>query len=314
MYLGTDPEKFIVNKAGKAIPAFAVGIPDKDHKVKNGAGTASWFYDNYAVEFNTTAPYTCISDVFEEVDRACKKLNRTLSEKGMRLVAQAAIEVDPSRDLKTAPFDMFQFGCSPDFCAYDLMAKKPEIDARTHTERYAGGHLHFSSDNIESNALVYPYCHPMEKVLLNTDNYPEIIRKMDKYLGLAGAYLWADQWQWRRRKWYGQAGRFRPQNYPVAKTGYRVYGSERQAAMGVEYRTLPPQVFDHPQITEMFMAAGRWVIHNFDKIPDDRTMDDFVRLAIDEGKGVESLVQRFAVPKVYDFSHLKMLKSSFVKN
>lgn len=314
MYLGTDPELFIVNRQNKAVPAFAVGVPDKDNKVRNGAGVASWFYDNYAVEFNTTAPYTCITDVYEEVSRGRAKLQKALSEKGLRIISEAAVKVNPQKDLVNAPFDMMQFGCNPDFCAYELTACRPEIDAMTHDERYAGAHFHFSTDNIECSKFIYPYCHPSESLLLNPDNYPEIVRKYDKYMGLAAAFLWSDENQWRRRKWYGQAGRFRPQEYPVAKTGYRIYGSERRGAMGVEYRTLPPQAFDHQEFVELFFATGRWVIHNMSKIPDDRTYDDDIRLAINEGKGVESLVRRFAVPKVYDFDRLKALKETLVRS
>jgi hypothetical protein len=309
MYLGTDPELAILDKSGRAIPAFMLGIPYKDAKVKNGTGTASWFRDNWAVEFNTTQPYTCTADVTLEVSRAKAKLNKQLAPKGMKLQAAAAFPVD-TKYLVGAPEDMQQFGCDPDYCAYELCAKRPEIDANTHGYRYGGGHLHFSTDNLESSRFVAPYCRETEKLLLDDESYPEIVKRLDAYLGLAATYLWDDPMQFERRKYYGQAGRFRPQKYPVAKTGYRVWGPERSRAMGVEYRTPPPQIFDKPEIAEMFLSVGRWVIHNFHDIPWDKQWEPFVQDAINTGNGVEAIVKRFAVPKHYDFPKLQALKSS----
>jgi hypothetical protein len=307
-YIGTDPEIFAATSQLQIMPAHKLGIPMQFDKMKFGVGIASAHRDNWAIEFNTTQAYTCVQDVFWEIQRGKVAVKKVLPP-GTRLVSDAAVKIN-LKHLDNAPADLMEFGCQPSYCAYDLVGKVPDLNAKIHEWRYAGGHLHWSTDNIESKVFIHPYCHPNEQVLQNPDDYPEIIRMMDGYVGLFLTFLYGDEKQFLRRKFYGQAGEFRPQRYPISKANYRAYGEGRTEAMGVEYRTPPPQVFDNEQVAVLAMSVGRWVIHNFPEVRAkwDRGMEPYIREAINTGRGVESLVQKFAVPKHYDFNKLQDLK------
>jgi hypothetical protein len=298
-----------VDYRGDSVPAHSVGIPPSSAKVFNGAGVASYFRDGTTVEFNTTQAHTCITDVYAEIARGKIKVQKILPS-GMKLSSRAAVPYNLKKWAATTPDDALRFGCKPSYCGYDLTDKIPDIDAASHEWRYAGAHLHASTDNIESSTFKPPYCHPNEAILLNSDDYPLCARVLDGYLGLAGTYLWDDLMQFQRRKYYGQAGEFRPQKYTIAKSNYRIYGDAREKAIGMEYRTLPPELFDNEETAVMFMTAMRWVFHNWREVAAkwDKGMEPAIRNAINTGNGVEGLLRRFSVPRVYDFDKLKAMK------
>jgi hypothetical protein len=298
--LGTDPEAFIMRTDGTVVQPYTLGIGDKTDKYKPGNGAGNYFRDGTAVEYNTTRPYNRPYDLYNEVRLARYDILKRWPEHEVH--AHATVEIDPA-ELVNAPEDVQQFGCDPTFDAYKLCAKFPEVNAMTYPKRHAGAHLHFATDNLESKIYDPPFCHPEESILLNPDNYPPVVQLLDAYLGTRLTMKFNDAGQFERRKVYGQAGEFRPQlQYGVANWGTLSLMPDRKPAIGVEYRTPPPQIFDNERIACASIALGRWVIHNFSHLwaKFDKKMGDEIQLAINEGKGVEEMVARFSVPVAYN--------------
>jgi len=89
------------------------------------------------------------------------------------------------------------FGCSPDFCAYEVKMNEVAMTAEETTLRTAGGHVHFSHPIFED-----PY-----KVI-------EMIKMMDLYLGIPSLVFDSGLEAHERRVLYGAAGAHRPKDYP----------------------------------------------------------------------------------------------------
>lgn len=202
--MGGDPEFFIANTKGVIIPSCGLIGGEKGEGVPVNATdlTCKWLEDNVAVELNFTPADD--GDVFtQRITRAMLAVNNRLNTLGYTPVFKPSHNFAP-KDLVHAK--ALTFGCDPDFCAYDPVAynadgpKARTLDASSFTtERYCGGHLHFS--------------------LTNKDKIPSwvIAMMLDAYVGLPMVAL---EPQGSRRKTYGLAGLYRPKAY------------------GIEYRTL----------------------------------------------------------------------------
>ena len=157
--------------------------------------------DGTALEFNVPPVNNGI--VFaQNVQYALTKLHTFLFKLNL-VILPTSTAVFSKQILESYPQAM-RLGCSPDYDAYKVAPRKSFQIDNLEEFRFAGGHIHMSFTNKEKMPNEF------------------IIRLMDIYLGLPT--LGIDK-QGIRRKFYGQAGLFRPTKYPDATTG-------------VEYRTL----------------------------------------------------------------------------
>ena len=264
--LGTDPEFLIVDRAGIPVPAHKAGIPDKKHKMTLQTDESWCFRDGYMVEINVL-PNNCRQTMGHRMARALRRLQDYIAPKQLR--SRSAVRINLAKDMKNAPDDVKQFGCEPSWDAYTGETKTPPIDAMTHPWRYAGGHLHFSGHDATNRSHGKP-----------TPQLRKIVKLMDLYIGLPLTCVFGDRLTYQRRKFYGQAGEFRPQSY----------GSSQY---GVEYRTPGPEVWRAPWVASFAMGVGRDICSNVAQLEFDDKMADDLQDAINTGAGRWKLVKGF---------------------
>lgn len=266
---GTDPEYFIIKTDGTLVPAHKF-FEDKHHKKRYSRGSV--FRDGYAVEVNVM-PDECRQTVTYSVQYTLRNLDKFLRERGCRLFVAPAVKIDLAK-LRNAPKDVQMFGCDPSFCAYTGEAKIPSIDGRTHDRRYAGGHLHFSTTRDWMGRR--PWL--LER---NPEQLADAAKLLDLYLGLPLTCIFHSLGQYTRRKYYGQAGEFRPQTYD-------------NSAAGIEYRTPGPEVWNTAAIASFALGVGRKVLQNFHELRRkwDKKIEDDLRDAINTGAGRVRLLRR----------------------
>lgn len=264
--LGTDPEFAIRSRSGKFIPAHRV-LGDDAHKHRVAPGVVA-FRDGYMVELNVS-PQANAADLVKYVQLGIRGVNRMLPS-AWELCTNAAITID-LKDLKRAPEDVRHFGCNPSYCAYSGEAKLLTLDPMTLEMRSAGAHMHFSATAEEAETPAFAW-------LLDKDCHRQFIKMMDFYVGLPLARIFHAPGQYRRRTLYGQAGEYRPQEYP-------------DGSLGLEYRTPPPQLWNSAEIAVQAFCTGEAVFNNFYKFRRiwDPQIESALQRAINTGEGRESL-------------------------
>jgi hypothetical protein len=222
------------------------------------------------------------------MQRALQALRRKLAPQH-KLVAAAAVKINLKKDLKGAPEDVMQFGCEPSYCAYELEAKIPLIDAISHPYRYGGAHMHFGYTPM-----------PQLAWMKTESNHPQFIKLMDRYAGIPLSYLFDSKQSFMRRRFYGQAGEYRSQKY--GKNLHQV---------GVEYRTPGPELWNAPWVASYVMGVGRYIGMHFKQMAKtwDKSLEDDLRLAINTGEGVKKMLKYALLPGYHecpkDFRALK---------
>lgn len=279
--VGCDPEFTVLDPDGLPVPAHSVGIELKEtSKIKPYGSVA--FRDGYNVEVNLDNGRVCRAQLLNGIAVTVGAIRAALP-KGYTLTAKAAYQIRVEEQMKDAPPDVTEFGCSPSKDAYTGEDKVVVLQAYTHPWRYAGGHLHFGDLAYGYNPTLYG-SDPCSAIKDRTKN-PLLVKLFDKYIGVPLAVLFNDDAQWERRKYYGQAGEYREQNYGNAS--------------GVEYRVPPPELFNHPSLISLFSGLGRAIITNFKSLSEayDPALDSAVIRAINTGEGAKELLQ--TVPKWY---------------
>ena len=308
--LGADPEFTFFDKNDRPVPAHRLGFGDKQHKKTHGRTTAH--RDGFNLEMNFTAPFTCRAFVVEYMKPSLKQIEYDLP-KGIKLRAKAAYEIDLQDLMSDAPEDVRVFGCEPAFDAYTGEATYIDIDAETHPWRYAGGHMHFGTqieveklDSTTSYEYEQTYWkhyneerqRALEKnknVLWDPNKYTKLAKIFDWLIGIPLTCIYNGPEQFQRRKYYGKAGEFRPQRYT------REY-------MGFEYRTPPPELFNHLTMVSLFYGVGRYIIQNFGAL-EKKYKDSWgkeIAKAINEGKDPEKFLD--SVPHLYNADTIKRLR------
>ncbi len=295
IWFGTDPEFAIFDHRAKCfVPAHSVGLQPKKRAWAEPGGRGKAFRDGYMLEVNVQ-PTLCRQTLAYELSNTLAYVKRRLGSRYvLRALPAITIELQTMRD---APPDVRQFGCEPSFCGYDEIAKVPPIDALTHRWRYAGGHMHFST---ERNQRAY-------KWLGNPKQHPAIARVLDWKLGLPLSFLAHSALQYRRRAYYGQAGEFRTQHYQRDSDFYT-------PDIGFEYRTPGPEVWTTPWLSSWAFGVGRWVVQNFPKLNKEypERGHDKIRGLINTGKG-DWAEWLGTVPGFYTPVVLKFLKKRLTR-
>lgn len=306
MHLGMDPEFVIVNKLGRPIPAHKAGIPGPGEKRMLAPDPATtdertgklrynpetdWqtrcFRDGYMVEFNVR-PQTCRQSLTHLLRNGVAILQRELKEKGLTLAAIPAVRINLARDMKDAPPDVMQFGCKPSLDAYNGEVKIPPIDAISHPYRYAGGHMHFGYSGNEE-----------EKWMLNKDNHADAVKLLDLYLGLPLTALFNNRRTYLRRRYYGQAGEYRSQQYLKPDSHKPAHWADTQWAayvktqVGIEYRTPGPEMWNAAWVASFAYGVGRFVMTGYKQLLKkyDRKLGDGVRAAINTGYQLDEMLK-----------------------
>lgn len=220
--IGSDPEIFVTDKAGKLLPAFEFLPSPKDkEKVHSPLYKQTIFWDGFQAEFNTRVG-TCLAYHTDAVQDALNGLllKANTYKKGAKLSIDSTIEV-PMDLITEGKDEHVQFGCMPSLNVYGM--KGLDADGRSIPLRSAGGHIHFGCGKMS------------EAQASNT------VKMLDAILGVACVSLFAGYDDPRRRTLYGLAGEY------------------RLPAHGLEYRTLSNMWLSHPIIKHIVFDLARKV-------------------------------------------------------
>jgi hypothetical protein len=207
--MGTDPEFFFERK-GAPVGAFEV-LKSKGERSEE----APWFWDGFQGEVTVT-PATCHQIIAHNLNKRFKLL-----PKGLQVVPRTTWRI-PDDMLAYAAETHVALGCEPSENAYAMSGIKVE-NPRELKWRFAGGHLHFSLDASETDALNLRY----------------IVKTLDRFLGVPSVCLAQNLDHFIRRKYYGLAGEYRRPKH------------------GLEYRTLSNFWTFHPQSTQLVLDLAR---------------------------------------------------------
>lgn len=245
--LGSDPEFFLEHPlptalesrglpgdAVGAVPAyFAMGLESpRDHLRALPYGTLT--PDGAALEF-TIDPSPSPAEMVERMRQNIQATRDIVAHLCGQLSANPRVYIDP-RYIQALPVtygkacSLQVLGCDPDVCAYGWdLPRKP--NPKTHPYRTSGGHIHFGlgQDFVSNRALVSYF-----------------IALCDATLGAATTVLFQSEEARLRKEQYGQPGMYRVDT----KRGT------------VEYRTMPAQAFQTPELAYMIFTKaaeiGNW--------------------------------------------------------
>ncbi len=185
---GCDPELFLKNaRTGQMISSIGLIGGSKDFPMPIGNGCAVQ-EDNVAVEFNIP-PCETAAAFIESINYNKKYLKDRASAMGLELLIQPSAVFD---DEQLADPAAQEFGCEPDFNAWNGGMVNPRPSADNKNLRSAGGHIHIAlPDNVDILAVV---------------------KAMDLFVGCLMLEFDHDE---DRRLLYGKAGAFRKKAYGV---------------------------------------------------------------------------------------------------
>lgn len=259
--LGSDPEIFLADAAGALVAACGKIGGSKSNPMPLrmlGDGYAVQ-EDNVAVEFNIPPASTP-----EELKLFLKNTVDHLSEivgqdHGLHFVNLSAASF-PDSELEH-PLAK-EFGCDPDFNAWDMGKRNPRPKADDPNLRSCGGHIHVG----------YPFTSRGEAI--------RMIQAMDKYLGIPSVLM--DKGD-KRKLLYGKCGAHRLKKY------------------GVEYRTLSNfWIFDDKLIEWVWNNTARALDAVMNGASFDAEKDEIVNAINNNDKELAfSLVNKYNLEVVY---------------
>lgn len=201
--LGADPEVFLRDKITKTVmPACGMfgGTKRRPKAIPSLGMNYAYQEDNVMLEFNIP-PSGHPDSAVESIRKVRQYMAGIIAEQYPNLeIAPRCVYTFPYTKLSHSKAK--QFGCAPDFNAYEAGEAYPRMNEELLTRpggelRFAGGHLHLGYKADVPPHVAAQFC--------------------DALIGLPAV---VKDKQERRRAHYGQAGRYRPTAY------------------GVEYRTL----------------------------------------------------------------------------
>lgn len=216
-YVGCDPEVFLEDKDGINIPAFLLMYSKKD-AARFGY---TYYWDGFAAEFNTQ-PTGCLAYQVDNIQNGLKQIYLRLKEgdKNGKLSLRNTIEVSKGR-METSTEEQLELGCLPSLNAYGLTGKKV-ANGKDLTTRFTGGHLHFGIGNQKTQ-----------------QQYINIVKSLDKIMGVACVSLFQGIDTPTRREYYGLPGEYRLPPH------------------GLEYRTLSNAWLAHPLMAHLVFDLSR---------------------------------------------------------
>ena len=184
--IGSDPETFLRDAAGKYISSVGLigGSKDEPMPIGNGCSVQE---DNVTVEFNTP-PTNDPQEFVNAINYNLDWISTRAAELGLSVVFDPSAVFDKEQ-LNTEAAQTF--GCDPDFNAWDFGAANPRPRSRNKALRSAGGHIHIEAPELDKL---------------------ELTKAMDLFVGVPMLAFDTDS---RRRELYGKAGAFRPKSYGI---------------------------------------------------------------------------------------------------
>lgn len=204
--IGTDQEYFLRKKSTKELISAIPHIKGGKHDpivLPCGSNLQS---DNVAVEFAIT-PATTHENFVDKIRATFSDTMKALPD-GTDLSVVPSAEFDP-KELTTP--EAMEFGCSPDFCAWDvIMNPQPEVDNPNF--RSCGGHVHVGGVNADGEPLHADVAFLTEP---SGEGKLRMIRAMDTFHGIISTIFDHSDASIARRELYGKAGSHRPTEYGV---------------------------------------------------------------------------------------------------
>ncbi len=210
-YVGADPELFVVDKDNKVIPAFKF--------LKSKEVNKNVYWDGFQAEF-TVDPNVCLTQVMQNIQGRLRMLDSEAKAYNKDAKLSIATVIDTPVELFEGVEDKFvQFGCMPSKNVYGI--KGHIVDGRVLEYRMSGGHIHFGCGT------------------QTEEDTANIIRALDRCLGVACVSLFSGFDDPRRRRHYGVAGEYRTPPH------------------GIEYRVLSNAWLSHPLIMNIVYDFAR---------------------------------------------------------
>lgn len=269
--VGTDPEFFLRRKVdGKLISAipYIKGTKENPEPLENGGNVQ---FDNVAIEF-ATEPAKDGADLVKKVGNAFKDVLKRVPE-GHELAIEPSGSFDADQ-LNTE--EAQQFGCDPDYCAWELKVNDPPF-CDDPALRTCGGHIHIGFNKGDGNDfLMDPY------------GKAYVVRVMDIFHGIISVVLDNSKLAVTRRKLYGKAGCHRP----VAREAGGLYD-------GVEYRVLSNFWFKTPELVMLMDSLTQDVLKIMREDKHNELIETIgekrIRNTIDSGdtKEAELIIEEF---------------------
>lgn len=244
--IGTDPEFFLRDKdTGGWQSAIDIikGTKEEPEKLPNGSDLQ---WDNVALEF-ATEPAEDAEDMIEKIRNTFLDLKDKIPD-NLEVVAEPSAEF--GEDQLLCP-EARQFGCDPDYNAWEMMQNVPP-DPDSTTLRSCGGHIHVGY----TEGTGYDF-------LLDTFGKFNTIKLMDTFHGIVSVVLDNSEAAIRRRELYGKAGCFRSTSY------------------GVEYRVLSNFWLKSPNLVRLMDSLIQDVMnymsrYSFDFLTDAESSIDLI--------------------------------------
>jgi hypothetical protein len=216
--VGSDPEVLVVDGNARCIPAFRF-LPDKNNKASRKAVEVELpYWDGFQAEFCTRAN-SCLAYHIDSVQHGLRLLVEATPDNGY--ISESSVVDVSLKELSDYP-GYAEFGCTPSSNAYGRSLPIP--DGNEVELRMAGGHIHLGLVNPKTEAI------------------PEIVRTLDKLLGVVSVGLFQGMDDPRRRLYYGRAGEY------------------REPAHGLEYRVLSNAWLCHPIIAHLVFTMARFCV------------------------------------------------------
>lgn len=293
--LGADPEVFLVDSKKQPVPAHVMFPPKSDPMI---TPYGKIYRDGWAVELNPH-PSHCRELLTRNVQFLLREIVRLARAKGYRVVSWPAVKVDPEW-YHDAPEDVLITGCEPSLDAYSGEAKYPTLDVVAHPFRYAGGHMHLGLERyyFDTTGISYIASENVRRRYAWVTKQSEaqlFIRMLDLYVGVPLTYWFHGHGQFLRRQHYGQAGEFRMQRYA-------------HDAVGIEYRTPPPAMWNHPAVASYAYLAMRTVAYKFESFKlawakNAKELEPVIQRYINTGKGPVTRLLTLACAQLDDFAY-----------
>lgn len=246
LYMGMDPEFFLLDKEGVLVPADNL-LPSQDeasetvsNRVSMGSRANALYYDGIQGEMSIGPSY-CRAYVMDNICRLARALYQdVLKPKEVSVCLDGSVEITPEI-LKRARFKRSrQFGCDPDFGMWEGgMPNVVGVHAETHMLRYAGGHIHLGVPSFKNADITQRRSYPW--ALLTGEGRMRTVKMLDVLVGLPLVMLERESDR-RRREQYGKAGCFRDPDH------------------GIEYRVPSALTILHPSLTNLFLDLARTAV------------------------------------------------------
>lgn len=207
--IGCDPEVFLIDNVGKFISSIGKigGSKKQPQPIGNGCAIQE---DNVAVEFNTP-PCRTADEFVEHIQHNLNYLTEKAASMNLKLsITPSAVFDDSELQTRAAK----EFGCEPDYNAWDYGAVNPKPRAANPNLRSAGGHVHVGLPDNGIDKLA-------------------VVQAMDLFVGIPLMKYDSDT---ARRELYGKAGAFRDKSY------------------GIEYRTPSNVWITSPELIKFVYA------------------------------------------------------------